>query len=122
MKKKWLKAKENDDGTFANNRDEEICYQAQKKIDQNHDVAKLMRSYSEGAMAFTKRDQQLVDKRIIEKQENFYQSNMNLAMEIERLCCMEVLKRLRKSKTHNYVKLPKNMLKNRRNWTDKRTR
>ncbi|MFN9980065.1 MAG: hypothetical protein ACK53Y_09140, partial [bacterium] len=33
LKEKWLKAKENDDGTFANNRDEEIRNQAQKKID-----------------------------------------------------------------------------------------
>jgi hypothetical protein len=103
LKEKWLKAKENDDGTFANNRDEEIRNQAQKKIDHNHDIAKLMRSYSEGTMAFTIRDQQLVDKRIIENQEKSYESNMNLAMEIERLRCMEVLETEEKKRIEKRV-------------------
>lgn len=91
LKEKWLKAKENDDGVFADNRDNEIRNLAQKKIDQNHDIAKLMKSYSEGAMAFTIRDQQLIDKRVIENQEKAYENHMNLAMEIERLRCLEVL-------------------------------
>lgn len=88
LKEKLLRDKESNDGAFADNRDKEIIKQAQKKIDQTHDIAKLIKSYSERAMAFTIRDQQLIDKKVIANQENAYENHMNLAMEIERLRCL----------------------------------
>ena len=85
LEEKRHKDNQNDDDIFADKRAKEIRKEAQKKIDQSNDIAKRIKTYSERAMAFTIRDQQLLDRGVIAEQEKAYEDHMNLAMEIVRL-------------------------------------
>jgi hypothetical protein len=58
---------------------------AVEKIDQQNDLVKLLNTYSQRAMAFTIRDQQMADKKRREALEGDYERRMDIAMEIDRL-------------------------------------
>jgi len=58
---------------------------AQEKIDQQNDLVKLLNTYSQRAMAFTIRDQQMADKARRDALEGDYERRMDIGMEIDRL-------------------------------------
>ena len=64
---------------------EAIRKAAREKIDQSNDLVKLLNTYSQRAMAFTIRDQQILDKGRREKVEGDYEKRLDVAMEIDRL-------------------------------------
>ncbi len=62
-----------------------IRQEAQRQIDENADIVKLLRSCSERASTFAIRDLQLKDKAEQERKEKDYERRMILSMEINRL-------------------------------------
>ena len=62
-----------------------IRKQAQEKLDQNEDIVKLLNTFSQRAVAFAIRDQQIIDKNKKENEEKEYETRMDLAMELDRL-------------------------------------
>jgi len=58
---------------------------AEAKMDENEDIVKLLNTYSQRAVAFHIRDQQLKDKAERLEKERDYEKRMDLAMEIDRL-------------------------------------
>ena len=58
---------------------------AMEKIDQSNDLVKLLNTFSQRAMAFTIRDQQMADKARRDAVEADYEKRMDITMEIDRL-------------------------------------
>ena len=79
------KTKKSDSEEISEARKKLIRKQAQEKIDQANDLVKLLNTYSQRAMAFTIRDQQMADKKRRDALEGDYEKRMDIAMEIDRL-------------------------------------
>mmetsp|Transcript_16397 Transcript_16397/g.30661 ORF Transcript_16397/g.30661 Transcript_16397/m.30661 type:complete len:489 (-) Transcript_16397:98-1564(-) len=79
------KAKKSASEEISEARAQAIRKQAQEKIDQQNDLVKLLNTYSQRAMAFTIRDQQMADKHRRDAMEGEYEKRMDIAMEIDRL-------------------------------------
>jgi hypothetical protein len=62
-----------------------IRAQAEKKLDANSDVVKLLNSMAQRAIAFTIRDQQLEEKERLAAIEKEFDSRMDVVIEIDRL-------------------------------------
>ena len=69
---------------ISEQRAQAIRKQAMEKIDQQNDLVKLLNTYSQRAMAFTIRDQQMADKKRRDAMEAEYEKRMDIAMEIDR--------------------------------------
>ncbi len=79
------KAKKSASEEFSEAKKQAIRKMATEKIDQQNDLVKLLNTYSQRAMAFTIRDQQMADKRRRDAIEADYERRMDIAMEIDRL-------------------------------------
>jgi hypothetical protein len=58
---------------------------AEKQIDNNFDVVKLLNSMAQRAAAFTIRDQQLEEKHRLELQQKEFEKKMDMMIELDRL-------------------------------------
>lgn len=58
---------------------------AGKQVDKNYDAVKLLDSMAQRAIAFTIRDQQLIEKKRLEQVEKEFDERMNMLIEIDRI-------------------------------------
>ncbi|GMI43222.1 hypothetical protein TrCOL_g2613 [Triparma columacea] len=79
------KTKKSQSEEISEQRAQAIRKMAVEKIDQQNDLVKLLNTYSQRAMAFTIRDQQMADRHRREAMEAEYEKRMDIAMEIDRL-------------------------------------
>ena len=79
------KTKKSASEEISDQKKEAIRKAAVEKIDQQNDLVKLLNTYSQRAMAFTIRDQQMADKHRREAMEAEYEKRMDISMEIDRL-------------------------------------
>lgn len=76
---------------------------AEAKMDENEDIVKLLNTYSQRAVAFHIRDQQLKDKAERLEKERDYEKRMDLAMEIDRLKDIESRKNQERLKLNKRI-------------------
>eukprot|EP01035_Chromulina_nebulosa_P021361 gene21361-27672_t len=79
------KAIKTDSEIAEETRNQTIRDLASEKMDMSHDVVKLLESMSARAVAFTLRDQQLVEKSKREIEDREYERRMDIIMEVDRL-------------------------------------
>jgi hypothetical protein len=84
-KRAELLAKKSDMEIAELSRKQTIREMAEKQIDNNSDVVKLLNSMSQRAAAFTIRDQQLDEKHRIEQLQKEIDSRKNIEIEVDRL-------------------------------------
>lgn len=80
-----------------------IRQEAQRKIDENADIVKLLQTCSERASTFAIRDLQLKDKAEREKKEKDYERRMVLSMEINRLQELEAREAEETKRMHKLI-------------------
>ena len=79
------KAKKSSTEELSDAKKAAIRKMAAEKIDQSNDLVKLLNTYSQRAMAFTIRDQQMAEKSRRDAIEADYERRMDIGMEIDRL-------------------------------------
>ncbi|KAJ1437730.1 tumor suppressor, Mitostatin-domain-containing protein [Ochromonadaceae sp. CCMP2298] len=84
-KRSQLLAKKSDVEVAEAAKKNAIRSQAEKKLDSNSDVVKLLNSMAQRAIAFTIRDQQLEEKDRLAAIEKEFDSRMDVVIEIDRL-------------------------------------
>jgi hypothetical protein len=70
-----LKAKKSESEEISDAKKAQIRKMAAEKIDQSNDLVKLLNTYSQRAMAFTIRDQQMAEKKVRSKKKQRRRSN-----------------------------------------------
>lgn len=80
-----LLAKKSDAEIREEAKKKKIRSTAEKQMDNNSDVVKLLNSMAQRATAFTIRDQQLQEKHRLEQVEKEFDERMNMLIEIDRL-------------------------------------
>ena len=105
LDEKQLKAQKEggEEQQIANRRGSRLLERAQKQLEAQSDVAKLIKSQCDRALAFTIRDQQIQNKKEVLQREELYDHRMDLAMELDRLQDLEERDRIEQQKMEQRI-------------------